>query len=975
MAGLRDLSPAEFESFLQQNAGNEAAAISATEPFPAEPQELPAFEAPDFTAPATQAALDQSSSNLNLFTAPTVQQGARPGVALDRETGLPFLRQLALELHRRPVDKFRSLQRQYGDANVNLAPDGNFVVRNQLDPDTGRPKDFVVERGGINKATFIAALPEIVFGTIGARLGHAGAGRLVSSKLLQTVGSLIGMAGLGQTAGAAKDAAVRLFGGDPLEVGEIAKERAKDAGIDFAFGAALGSTVKLTSRGISPFSNAGAAQAEERAAVAALEQTAGETMPRTLGEMSGNKLLLRAEAQFSKQPGSSAAFEAVQEAKDGFIRRLQNRFLGLPTSTQPSGVAAALPGQEATGQKALGVLGSQALQLEGNVAKAAQAVSNVGTAEAQKIAGVSIPSRIDTTVLGAVQRRSVTRSFEAFKAKAAADYNTFLSKPEITERIVPIDDLAKEAASARAKLPSAKVTKEVPDVDSYGGATLTTKTVIERLDEFVAPKVRATLDRLSNLKGATTSINDLKQIRTSLDDAIAEGVSIPGTDVKQLFSIRDMVNKATRQGLEGLPNGQNLLKEWDVLNASYRQGISRFDRTAIRQILVKPGESGAVMNTALVERTFGNSPGAKDVYDEYRKFWGPQSVEFRSLQLAIAEDALGAGALKPGTSTIDGKRLLANLNGMRREVAEEILGVKQDELRRIGEALGAAQGKLDVSELAALAKSKTLTAEKLTELISAEGTRATAYKNRLVAAAAKGAIDTEKIQPAEFVRYMTKASEPEVRDVLARFQDQPELLQAIRSLAGEEFLASAGVGVKLSPSAIQKTFGDRARQDVWRAMLGDDTYKTLQQFETALRPTEMATKQYQGMGQISASMQIMNVFGRGELPAVPGILTRTVISFIYTGPGRLLANNLITPGEAHRFVNGVIASEPFLSYLTDRFGMREAESAVDALGDAVSTAYKRNMQLRGQVPLEAGQRLNLRNMSKEEFDAYLKQNR
>lgn len=985
MAGLADLSEDEFRKALAQGA---AARRPEPEPFPIQPAQAAIFDAPDL-APLSTEALDQANAAISPFAAsrlpfePTAREGARLGIPLKLEADLPFTKQLALEVRRRPIDKFRELQRQYGAENVQMTPDGsNFVVRNQVNPDTGTPIDMVVPTGGINAATLVAALPEIVLGIVGARaggaVGRAGAAKMgtgpMLSRLLTTFGSLFGMAIGGQTVGAIKDAAVRAFGGDPVEVDEIAKERAKDAGVDFAIGTALGAGIKVGSRFISPLVSGSAKLAEEQAAVAALEKLAGEPMPQTLGEMTGSKILQRGEAQFAKQPGSSAAFDVIQEKKDTFIRRLQNRFLGLSPETPPGEVGALLPGQQETGERALGALGSQALQLEGGVARAAQAVGEAGTAEVQALTGINIPSRINPSSLGDVLRRTVTRSFESFKGRAAQLYNDFLSKPEIGERIVPLDTLAAEAGAMKAKLPAAIVTKQeiLPILDEFGQPLTTEKKALEQLDTFIAPKVRSVLDRLASLKQAETSISDLKQIRTSVDDAIAEGVSIPGTDVSQLRTIRDMINGSIREGLQGLPNGKALLAEWDNLNDFYRKGISRFDKTSIRQILVKPGEQGDIGRTALVERTFGNSAGAKDVYDEYAKFFGRGSVEFRSLQAAIAENAIGAGALKPGTEIIDGKTLLNNLNGMRREVAQDILGINEAELRRIGEALGAAQGKLDVNELSQLARSRSMTAEKLTELISTESERAAAYRNRLMNAARKGAIDPERIQPAEFVRYMTnKASEPEVVEVLGRLQGQPELLQSIRTLAAEEFLVNAGFGTKLKPSTIVKTMGDRARQDVWRAMLSDETYNALNQFAVALRPTEAATQLFSGSGNLAATKELFDLFARGELTAVPGILTRALASFIYAGPGKVLANRLVSPGDAHRFINGVIASEPFLNYLTDRFGTEQAEAAVTAFGDAMNKAYQRDMQVRGTMPLKPGQRLNLSNMSDDEFRAYM----
>lgn len=982
MADYKTLSDAEFRALAEswRESGRRETSVLPSAPAPTDDLSR---QAPDLLPETRQALIEESNTlarrvDPKMLSGPAREMGMRPGVQLDIGSGVPFGSQLSQAFNRAKREKFIQLQKTFGQGNVDIAPDGNFVLRNQIDAETGIRKDILVNPPGLGMddlADLVGMVPELAGGVVGTIAGS----RVPGGRFLKATGGLVGMALTGQSAGASKDIAVRYFQGNSVDLPEITKERAKDAAFDFAFGAALGTATKVGTKLISPFARGGAAQAEELAAVKALEKSAGEKMPRTPGERTGSPLLLRAEAQFAKRPGSSMAFEKMAAERDSFVRRMQNRFLKIPAETAPKEVAELLPSAERTGQKALGQLGSIGLQAESQVARAAQAVEKVGTDEAERLAGISLSRPLDTTKLGGLTRQSVVGQFDKFRSEMGKRYDDFLSKPEVSDQLVSASGLASDARAMIKKLPFVVQDKAVPTglLDEFGRDLTITKQVRETLSRFVPPKALSAIEELASLKGGETTVASLKQIRTSIDDAIAEGISIPGTDTKLLTNLRSTVTDRIEDALSKV-GGQPLKDEWIKLNKDYASGISRFDKTSIREILVKPGESGAIGETALVERIFGGSAGAKDVYAQYKEFFGAGSPEFSSLQRAIREDVIGT--VKPGTGVIDGRKLLTKLDAMRNDVAADVFGLNQTELRKVSEALGAAQGKLDVDALTELATNKTLTATKLVDLISAERKQAELYKNRILAAASKGALGKEPIQPSEFVRYMENVAEPsEVRQVLSRLQDDPELLQSIRTLAAEDFLTSASAGErfsgKLKPSKIASTFGTRTQEDKWEALLGDDTYRALKNFAIALRPTEAATETFKSTGGIQAGQEVSQLFGKGELSALPAIALRAFGAFVYAGPGRILANTLIEPGQAHRFVNGVVASTPFLEYLYERYEAPVAESIVDSLGAVVDDAYLRESKLKGETPMAPGETFDLKKLSDEEMRMFLERSK
>lgn len=917
-------------------------------------------------------ALAEASRSLGQLQADVSEEskrmGMRDGVFLDIKTGAPASVRGRLGLDENQLNQFKLLTRLYGLGNVDLSDQGRFILRNQP-AKGGGVEDIVVDPAGFEGGDVAQmagqALP-MVAGAIGAKLGLKGAEKIGAGPLGKVAAGVTGMALAQESTGAAQDMAVRLFRGDDVNIPEIAKQRTKQAAADEVLGFAFAGGSKATSKaieGIAGLFQIPVGTTPIREAAKGLQAGSGVKFPLSPGQETESKLLLRLEAMTGERMGSAAAMDRIRSAQRTAEDELRRVFLGLPRSMTDDEIAAVLPRADITGQKALGRLGTEALKLEGNVAKARAVVNETGTAEAQSVAGVNLGSPINATEVGRQARARVVGDFDAFKSAMSERYTEFLNRPEIRARTIPGSQLSSAVRRLESELIPA----------AQRGA------VKQPLEAFVPGKVRSFLEELKGLRGARVSINDLKQIRTSIDNAIAEGVAIPGTDVAQLTAMRKSVDSTITSALEGmdkLPSaykGSAPLTVWKKLNEDWAKGMERFNRTGVREMLVKEGETGAIGNTKLAERIVGNSPDALDYYNGYKEFFGAASPEFQAMQ-ANARQRVLMGSVDDATGFIDGQSLRNRLADMRPEVAQELFGANQQELHRIGEALSKAQGKLDTEELMRLGSSRTLTASKIGELVNAERARAVAFNNKLIKAAAKGTLDAEKIKPSEFVRYATEMDPDDAAKVMGILSDRPVLVQDIRQIAVENIWAKVQAGEvgreRVSAKLLEEVMGSPVQQRTWRVILGNDTVDSMNKLITVTGPREFGARAFKTAGAIGAGMEAPKLFLKGEVGALPEIASRFLLGFLYSGPLKRSVTNLLTHNDRSRFLNGVIASEPFVKALAERFGGDGANLLMGTYRDMVEPLQKRSLAVEGKVATD----FDPRTLSEAEYRKWLENN-
>lgn len=958
-----NLSEADYARFVERAAAQAPEKITASGPAAG-------------LAPETLNALSEASRSLGQLrtdlSEDTKRLGAREGVFLDTSKGAPASVRTRLGLDENQLNQMKLLMRLYGDANVDLSDEGRFILRNQP-ARGGGVEDLLVDPVGFESGDVAQmasqALP-MVAGAVGAKLGLKGVTRLgVTSPVGKVAAGVTGMA-LGQeAAGAAQDMAVRLLRGDQVNVPEIARERTRAAAADEVLGLAFAGGTKAltkTAEGLLGLAQVPVGNTATRQAAKELRGMTGVNFPLTPGQETESRLLLRMEAMTGERIGSAAALDRIRAGQQAAEDELRRVFLGLPRTMSDDELKAALPQAEVTGQKGLSRLGSEALRLEGDVANARTAVNQLGTAEAQLKSGVTLATPLNPTEVGAGMRARAVGDFDAFKSAMSERYSEFLSRPEIRTRSISGSQLANTVSRLEQDL--------IPQAERENVSKAFK--VVEPIDAFVPAKVRSALDALTNLKGARVSVNDLKIIRTSLDNAVAEGIAIPGTDVTQLKTIRGAVDSAITSALEGmdkLPSayrGSSPLAVWRGLNEDYAKGMARFDRVGIREMLVKEGEAGSIGNTALAEKIVGNSPQALDAYNDFKAFFGATSPEFQAMQ-GTARQRVLRGAIDNRTGYISGAELRSRLSDMRPEVAEELFGANQQELHRIGEALSKAQGKLDTEDLVRLGESNSLTARAVNGLLEAEKTRAVAYNNKLINAASQGALDADTIKPSEFVRYASQMDPDQAAKVMGILSDQPELVREVRQLGIEEIWGRAQAGEvgreRVSSKLLDAAMGTPTQQRTWRVILGNETVDGLNKFAEVASPREFAARAYKTAGAIGAGMEAPKLFLKGEVGALPEIASRFLLATLYSGPLKRSVSNLLTHNDRSRFLNSVIASEPFVKALGERFGGDGAMAVMNALREIVEPEQKRKLAVTGRVATD----FDPRSLSEEDYRKWI----
>jgi hypothetical protein len=896
------------------------------------------------------------------FVSPEGQRmGVRPGAFLDIESGAGAGTRAQLGLDPNQLNQLKLLNSLYGEGRVDISDEGRFIIRGQGPEGPDATTDLMVDPIGVDKGDVAEAGAQILPMVAGGLVARYG-GRVGQSGVTKAISAIGGMALAQEATGGIQDSFVRWLRDNEQDLPEIGKRRAKMAVADAALGLLFAGATKaaVTSAegllGLAQVPNKGGAflrtvpeTAVEKSA-RALKESTGVDYKLTPGELTGSKLLMRLEAMAAGRPGSATAidrYRAFQQKAEDELRRI---FLGLPRTMPEEQLAAALPEAEVTGAVALRRVGREANRLEGNVETARTAVQRAGTTEAQQVAGVDLANPINVSDVGQALRARTTREFAQGRADFSSRYDTFLAKPEIQARTVAGDDIAKAAR---------QVEKDFVPAADRGGTT-------ESLEAFVQAKFRSKLDTLKSLKGATVSINDLKRIRTDIDNSIKEGIAIPGTDVAQLESLRGVVDDNITQALQGMPN-KTLLGEWQGLKTDYRAFQKRFNRVGVREMLVPEGETGSIGNARLAESITGNSPEALDRYNAFKDFFGANSPEFAQLQQVAKQDAL-FGSMDDLTGFVDGAKLRSRLTNIRPEIAQELFGVSKTELTRIGETLKQVSGRIDTEELRALA-ARGLTANELPRLIVAEEARAAAFNNKLIRAASKGMLGAESIEPSDFVRYAYKMDEPNVARIMGILADQPFTVQEIRQLGIEDIWAKAratSASGLISSKSLEKALGDPAQQRTWATILGRDTLDGLKRLAEVTEPREFAASTYRGAGQLAGASDVKEIFMKGEVGAIREAASNFLLAFLYSGPARKLVTNLATSSDRSRLLNGVIASTPFIEAVAARFGKEGAPMVMGALRDTVEPLQRKELFIEGQI--KEGDPASL---SREEFQRWI----
>lgn len=820
--------------------------------------------------------------------------GARPGVPFDTQSGVTFMQRLRAAAQPTKEEEQKALAAAYGEGKVRRNSFGDLVVTT-TDKD-GREVDKLVDPIGLDwgdAASVLGQLPEIAGAVLTATRTK---GASLAPGIWNAAKTLIRMTAGAGVGGIAKDVAVRAAEGEPIQPGEIAERRTEEAGKNLAAGALLGGATKTAVTLFSPFSKVGPIQFAAKEAQEAIAAKHGVHLSLSPAEATGNTFLQRTEALESQKPGASVAFEKLWKEREEQVSKLQKIVLG-----------GAAPDEEEAGRRALEALGAKTAPLTQNIEKAAAEAATA--AENELKAGVG--TAVDKRVVGEAIDTGAKALREQFDKVNAANYDAFYGNPLARKAVIEGKGLKGEIDAMLRDLPKVKKQVEVPSVDAYGSPTVRTVTRNVPIDTPVRPRLE---ELSSKLAGGKVSINDLKQIRTDVDNAIKTGEAVPGVKEGRLKHLYSALTDSIEQGLDDIGDPA-LTKAWRTAADYYKANVGKFEKAGIAELFRDP--INAMGPHELVDRAL-TSP---DTYAAYKEFFGAASPQMRGVQQAIRDETLGLSDLSP---TVGASAFVKRLEALPKEVRTDVFGANAGKLRAAAQALRSAGGEsLPASELQEMLRSGNLSAAKVEQMVTFQRGRDEAYRNELVRAASEGNLKPDSIKPTEFVNRLVFNAKTQPRDlseITALLSDRPDVLEDVRRLTFQRALDDATVVNKqtgrrvIAADSLEELLGNENSAKRLKTVLGASTFEDLANLKDFLKAGSMIQQAAKGAGAFGASAQTAAIVERGALKYVDRALRNFVLAEVYTSPTlRAYFANTVLSGESKAaLVNYAVASAPFL---------------------------------------------------------------
>lgn len=930
--------------------------------------------------------------------------GEQPGVPFHEE-GLPTWTDLMAKSRENKDAQIRYLARKFGTENVRLNEFQEPVVR-ITNPDTGKPEDYPLNPHQLtvrNLTSLARFAPDVAGAIVAVGLGGAGRGTFMKS-LLGALGA--------ETGGATREIGVEAAT-MPLSSVEIArpiKEHLENIPADVILDLGLAGLVKggqvakgLLTRGSIPNPIAGTPLTmparpeftrEGTEAAARLQAASGINPALRPSESTGIPLMAMLEMYMERKPAGASPLIAAGARREEASKAIQNWLVDPST----------LMSDEEVGRRALGAI-KKTVEPHVQAVEAAKAAleqetkdtANL-TAQAQKALvqgqqakivsgmrvsqipdqGVDLKPAGDLLRTGAVQRR------DAFKSQANALYDAFYANPKANERVISGDTLKAEIDSLRNSLPAVEKTVQQPSklLDPSGNPVM----IPVAKEVPISTPIRPRLDELSaKLAGGKVSINDLKQVRTDLDDAIKIGEAIPGVKEGRLKRTYKAVTDAINQGLQEIGDPQ-LSQAWKDATTFYRQNVDKYTEKNVARLFKEAEQTASVGDAEFTKKAI-TSP---DTYAALRTFYGVRSPEmgvFReTVKNKVLSDSLGVGGL------VDGQNLVRQLKGLKDSnpgLFKDVFAGKGNDFLRAAEQLGSWQQKIPIEEINKLLSpggQAGAPSVKLIALQAAQKRLDQEYQNEIVSKFLRGNLPASELQPDKFVASLPQAKLSDVKDVMARLtQEDPAVAEQIRRKSVQNLLSESRrtatpvdtmaklkgePGDLISGVGVANALGKGDQLEKYKALLGP-LYDHLNDYARMELLGEERRRVAGGVGLLAPG-SAMNMFvkaltpwegagnkAEGVIKELSGLARDKIVSVALSSDR--LRNWLVSPyalKDASKAIQTMIVSEPFIK------GMMEEFKDTGALGQAMSilkvgfgTASETPTQRQGDLSPEEAQRL------------------
>lgn len=961
----------EAEKFLADETSDAIPDFMATPP-----PSAPVLDAPYSLTPQT----DQIVSDIATPPAPSIagrtgpksflrqqeeqfrRDYSAPGISLDTETGLPAWDRLMLSARTSPQNQISYLESKYGPNTVRQSPKG-LIVRVPDPKNPSQSRDILADEESITGKDFIdmlGSVPEIAATLFTRRLG---------SKLPFLAGKegFVGVArdvatstALAETTGAAKDIAANVYDRQVIDLPEVAKERAKMAGVDVAFGAVSYPAARFFQWLKNPAAGyRGEVQFDAIAAQKFFKEKYGVDIPLSIGESTGAPLFGRTETFIEKMPGGSGPIRELKATQEEGFRKLQNILIGAGPESD-----------EVFGQKSVDAIRSK---IEPVSAKAASLSARLSAASQSNIegiiSGVTLPEReLYKSSLGADIRQKIIGLRNAAKEQSDILYEKVKSLPGGEGKVFDGSGLQEDFAKIKSALPTPSSTVEKPTalLDQFGNEIKQTSKEVKTLREFVPPNVLSRLESVIGLKDATFSLSDLQQMRREVYDDISKGEGVPGLGTHYLADIGKALTKAIDTGVSSLPTGE-LKTALAQANEFYKKQLIPFNRIGLTEMFRTADEAGHIGDSEIISRILGGTRSL-DNWNLMKETLGSNSVEFNRLRRTVADNLIENSRL-PGESVIDAKSFISNLADFRknqREISNDVFGATKakvigkdepipstlGELFRQARFLKYAEGdKLDAGELQKLLANPSANADMLKQLILTQRKQDDLFKNSILKAIGSGKLDESTLKPSEFVNRMLQSAEPsEVKQVVGLINDNPDLVQELRQKTFEKIFRDAArsattgdinlimsgekshilSGTKIAESLKNATYAEKIK-----SILGTEGFNDLEQYVKLQAAPEGKETAFKLAGGMAAGAQIANLERRGPIAFLSDSARNFIFSTILSRPP--LRTWLTSVPDQPGKLSLLLASPPFLEAVTKEFGqgtgaeafMHHVKSAVD----------------------------------------------
>jgi hypothetical protein len=158
-----------------------------------------------------------------------------------------------------------------------------------------------------------------------------------------------------------------------------------------------------------------------------------------------------------------------------------------------------------------------------------------------------------------------------------------------------------------------------------------------------------------------------------------------------------------------------------------------------------------------------------------------------------------------------------------------------------------------------------------------------------------------------------------------------------------------GANKTASASLLDDALGDKAQQEAWRTLLGNDKLGALQELAEMVRNSGFAAETYKGAGRLSGSSIMNRLFAQGEVSALPGIAARMLIGIAYTGPLQKSITNLLATQEAPRLIASLVYSRPFIEEAVSRYGTDGARQIMGFFKDELKPLEQKELFIEGKT--------------------------